>query len=91
MTIAASRGLGRLGQPVFWLLLILFILIPCASSLILAVSPQGVFAETRVARGEVVGLRLEPGGCHVFAEPADGAEPPAGRPDTAGITSLNRQ
>jgi hypothetical protein len=51
----------------------------------------GVFAETRAARGEVVGLRLEPGGCHVFAEPADGAEPPAGRPDTAGITSLNRQ
>ncbi len=51
----------------------------------------GVFAEMRAARGEVVGLRLEPGGCHVFAEPADGAEPPAGRPDTAGITSLNRQ
>jgi iron(III) transport system ATP-binding protein len=27
----------------------------------------GVFAETRAARGESVGLRLEPGGCHVFA------------------------
>ena len=26
----------------------------------------GVFAETRAARGEPVGLRLEPGGCHVF-------------------------
>ena len=26
----------------------------------------GVFAETRAARGESVGLRLEPGGCHVF-------------------------
>jgi iron(III) transport system ATP-binding protein len=27
----------------------------------------GVFAETRSARGESVRLRLEPGGCHVFA------------------------
>jgi iron(III) transport system ATP-binding protein len=27
----------------------------------------GVFAETRAARGEPVGLRLEPDGCHVFA------------------------
>lgn len=26
----------------------------------------GVFAQTRAARGESVGLRLEPGGCHVF-------------------------
>jgi len=26
----------------------------------------GVFAQTRAARGEPVGLRLEPGGCHVF-------------------------
>jgi iron(III) transport system ATP-binding protein len=26
----------------------------------------GVFAETRAARGEPVGLRLEPGACHVF-------------------------
>jgi iron(III) transport system permease protein len=34
------KALGRLGQPVFWLLLVLFILIPCASSLILAVSPR---------------------------------------------------
>jgi iron(III) transport system ATP-binding protein len=27
----------------------------------------GIFAETRAARGEAVALRLEPGGCHVFA------------------------
>ena len=27
----------------------------------------GVFAQTRAARGESVGLRLEPGGCHLFA------------------------
>jgi hypothetical protein len=27
----------------------------------------GVFAETRSARRESVGLRLEPGGCHAFA------------------------
>jgi ABC-type sulfate/molybdate transport systems ATPase subunit len=26
-----------------------------------------VFAETRASRGEAVGLRLEPGGCHLFA------------------------
>jgi iron(III) transport system ATP-binding protein len=51
----------------------------------------GVFAETRAARGEVVGLRLEPGGCHVFAGPAPAAEPAAGRPEAAGITSLNRR
>jgi iron(III) transport system permease protein len=40
---AASRGvtiLGRLAMPLFWLLLILFILVPCASSLALAVSPR---------------------------------------------------
>jgi iron(III) transport system permease protein len=38
---AISRLLGRLlGMPLFWLLLILFILVPCASSLILAVSPR---------------------------------------------------
>lgn len=40
---AISRGLsalGRLGKPVFWLTIILFILIPCACSLILAFSPR---------------------------------------------------
>ena len=40
---AVSRGLsalGRLGKPVFWLAIILFILIPCACSLILAFSPR---------------------------------------------------
>jgi iron(III) transport system permease protein len=31
---------GLLGMPLFWVLLILFILVPCASSLILAVSPR---------------------------------------------------
>ena len=28
----------------------------------------GVFAQARAARGESVGLRLEPGGCHLFAD-----------------------
>jgi iron(III) transport system substrate-binding protein len=28
----------------------------------------GVFAQTRAARGESVGLMLEPGGCHVFTD-----------------------
>ena len=42
----ASRPLGGrsigglIGKPLFWLLLILFILVPCASSLVLAVSPR---------------------------------------------------
>jgi iron(III) transport system permease protein len=39
----AGRGrpaLGRLGKPVFWLAIVLFILIPCACSLILAFSPR---------------------------------------------------
>jgi iron(III) transport system permease protein len=31
---------GRLGQPAFWLVLVLFILVPAASSLILVVSPR---------------------------------------------------
>jgi iron(III) transport system permease protein len=35
-----ARILGLLGQPLFWLLLILFILVPCASSLLLALSPH---------------------------------------------------
>jgi iron(III) transport system ATP-binding protein len=35
----------------------------------------GIFAETRAARGEAVGLRLEPGGCHVFAAGSRNGEP----------------
>ena len=31
---------GWIGKPIFWLLLILFILVPCASSLVLAISPR---------------------------------------------------
>ena len=31
---------GRLGLPLFWAALILFILVPCASSLLLAISPR---------------------------------------------------
>ncbi|HTW00532.1 MAG TPA: ABC transporter ATP-binding protein [Streptosporangiaceae bacterium] len=45
----------------------------------------GVFAETRAARGEVVGLRLDAGGCHLFAEPAaDAGREPAG-PENAAL------
>lgn len=29
----------------------------------------GIFAETRAARGEAVGLRLDPAGCLLFADP----------------------
>jgi len=43
----------------------------------------GVFADTRAARGEAVGLRLEPGGCHVFAAPADHAGPDSPPADAA--------
>jgi iron(III) transport system ATP-binding protein len=36
----------------------------------------GVFADTRAARGDQVGLRLEPGGCHLFpAHTADSVSP----------------
>jgi iron(III) transport system ATP-binding protein len=42
-----------------------------------------VFAVTRARRGEVVGLRLDTAGCHLFpAGPAAAADAPAGRPDT---------
>jgi iron(III) transport system permease protein len=44
---AGSRWLpfaGRAGQPLFWLLLIAFILVPCACSLVLAISPR-LFAQ----------------------------------------------
>jgi ABC-type Fe3+/spermidine/putrescine transport system ATPase subunit len=35
-----------------------------------------VFADARAARGENVGLRLDPGGCHLFpARPAESSEP----------------
>ncbi|HEY6481105.1 MAG TPA: ABC transporter permease subunit, partial [Streptosporangiaceae bacterium] len=36
----APPALGRLGQPLFWRLRVLFILVPAASSLILVVSPR---------------------------------------------------
>jgi iron(III) transport system permease protein len=39
--LTAGRALSSLiGKPVFWLLLIMFILVPCASSLVLAISPR---------------------------------------------------
>ena len=39
--LTAGRALGGLiGKPLFWVLLILFILVPCASSLLLAISPH---------------------------------------------------
>ena len=42
--LAYPRGLtalfGRLGMPLFWAALIFFILVPCVSSLVLAISPR---------------------------------------------------
>jgi iron(III) transport system permease protein len=35
-----TRWAGRLSKPVFWLLLVLTILIPCAASLVLTISPR---------------------------------------------------
>ena len=49
----------------------------------------GVFAEFRVPRGEVVGLRMDPAGCHLYpAEPSDAQDhlperAVAGAPETA--------
>ena len=31
---------GLIGKPIFWILLIIFILVPCASSLVLTISPH---------------------------------------------------
>ena len=36
----AGRAAGLLGKPLFWVLLILFILVPCAASLVLTFSPR---------------------------------------------------
>jgi iron(III) transport system ATP-binding protein len=41
----------------------------------------GVFAPVRAERGETVGLRLDPAGCHVFAAGQD--EPAAAQPEPA--------
>jgi iron(III) transport system ATP-binding protein len=38
----------------------------------------GVFSPTRAGRGERVGLRFDPDGCHVFAPPEPGPAVPAG-------------
>ncbi len=39
----------------------------------------GVFSEARAARGDPVGLRLDSGGCHLFAATPDSAATPAAR------------
>jgi iron(III) transport system ATP-binding protein len=41
-----------------------------------------VFAATRARRGELVGLRLDPAGCHLFPARPAVAGAPAGSPDT---------
>jgi iron(III) transport system permease protein len=41
---------GLAGKPIFWILLILFILVPCASSLILTISPH-LFDQQAVGQG----------------------------------------
>jgi iron(III) transport system permease protein len=38
--LTPGRLAGMAGKPLFWILLILFILVPCASSLVLTVSPR---------------------------------------------------
>ncbi len=43
LTTRLTRGrsvAGIIGQPIFWALIVLFILVPCASSLVLAISPR---------------------------------------------------
>lgn len=41
---------GLIGKPIFWILLILFILVPCASSLLLTISPH-LFDQQAPGRG----------------------------------------
>ena len=38
--LSPGRLVGMAGKPLFWILLILFILVPCASSLVLTISPH---------------------------------------------------
>jgi iron(III) transport system permease protein len=38
--LGRAGQLSRLGQPLFWLLLVAFILVPCASAIVLVVSPR---------------------------------------------------
>jgi hypothetical protein len=41
-----------------------------ATAAVSATRLTGVFANVRAARGEIVGLRMDPAGCHLFpAEP----------------------
>jgi iron(III) transport system ATP-binding protein len=51
----------------------------------------GVFSDVRARRGEAVGLRLDPSGCHRFSAPADPGQAPAlagtGTPALAAGTS----
>jgi iron(III) transport system ATP-binding protein len=51
----------------------------------------GVFSDARARRGEAVGLRLDPSGCHLFSAPADPGQAPAlagtGTPALAAGTS----
>ena len=49
----------------------------------------GVFSPARAGRGERVGLRFDPDGCHVFAPPEPGpADPAAGRRGTSGPAAV---
>jgi iron(III) transport system ATP-binding protein len=48
----------------------------------------GVFADVRTARGETVGLRMDPAGCHVFAAPKIFKEHLAERAVAGGPTRL---
>jgi iron(III) transport system ATP-binding protein len=47
----------------------------------------GVFASARAGRGERVGLRLEPEGCHVFPVPLPEQGPPGRQPAASGEPS----
>jgi iron(III) transport system ATP-binding protein len=47
----------------------------------------GVFASARAGRGETVGLRLEPEGCHLFPAPLPEQGPPGRQPAASGEPS----
>ena len=48
----------------------------------------GVFARHRAVRGEEVGLRLEPDGCHLFPADAPGGEGSPAAADAGAVRSV---
>lgn len=65
--------------------------VPGQGRLVQAGPPEPAFPTgTRAARGENVGLRLDPAGCHVFAAPGTGASHTDEPPENIGETMARK-